>query len=950
MKNFSRLISILLFLFFFAYGIPDDLSGYYLAPKSVAKSQTSNSEHSFANPYEATLIALFSQTDEMEETSTAQIQTALTALFLIVLDQIKLRESELFDQHAPLAENAVNLSSTVEIAQIIRNVLPILEKSGAEIDPVMKNICSVLNKKTSVLLKFSNALCWFFIHEFTELDSFELLLSDLPDEPEDEEETNPGFQNASLLESGIDPPLNHFIQMLEEEAAGTMIKEDVYDTQEFKEEAALNNMESELLELEKRPHASIRSLVEIRLLEKHGIAFNELLQALSRKDQPENVRTITDAARKFKLSQEVRPETMDAVIDGIKTRLLDQYITPLRNEFLQLTQRYRRILFLASQGKIRIIRANQGGTRTYYLIEFTDDVIFKKDQAFTRGERFVIPFPRAVNKSDWELSESFKIMFNEYLVQTFIRHVRRENPYLYAFVHPLLEYSDGRHFAFQMHRYVESDPDSVYNSDFMAKEAGLILSQMEELKQLSVLLLQGKIPSDEIRLKLLTLIRTKLESKIQHLSETEDREENIRIVREISLLQDILPKIVSAEISPADQTLRVQLEPEELQFLVWGILQEAVLLGSERMKTLFKNARLVCMQMVGMYHSLHQMGVIHGDPKPANILFGMKSGLELIDFGFSRILTLSRYFFPGRAVGTMSLMAPEWVWVPELNDKKDTWSVAALWIPLLSVFSDNIGGRLRLQMHEYHRQVEKGDEPENPAFESCYNLVKDRIAKYGNTNYEVLLGVFEHYIDPEKKFPADKVAEFRKIIDELMDNIILSVLGTDVESAFSEYFHFLFTLGLKMDPEKRAKTTVGTEGIIACSEEYIASAAGSEDPIVKTASMIFNRYQSGRIKTVSVRNQVLARMIGDISRLHAAGELIITGEQDQLLPETQILFHFSSAWENYFQNDEMIDNSPQGIESWIHALESSVLIKPVSRNRSFGLDQFVHHMGILVSS
>ena len=62
--------------------------------------------------------------------------------------------------------------------------------------------------------------------------------------------------------------------------------------------------------------------------------------------------------------------------------------------------------------------------------------------------------------------------------------------------------------------------------------------------------------------------------------------------------------------------------------------------------------------LTGGMEAAHAHGILHGDLKPANVLFG-KDRIRLVDFSASKILGLDRLTATGEISGTPAYMAPE---------------------------------------------------------------------------------------------------------------------------------------------------------------------------------------------------------------------------------------------------------------------------------------------------
>jgi serine/threonine-protein kinase len=82
----------------------------------------------------------------------------------------------------------------------------------------------------------------------------------------------------------------------------------------------------------------------------------------------------------------------------------------------------------------------------------------------------------------------------------------------------------------------------------------------------------------------------------------------------------------------------------------------------------------------------HEQRIIHGDIKPANVLFGKGDVVKLADFGLSRLLGRSgtSLSLHGEFIGTPEYMAPEVLTGHKTYPTSDLWSAAALFYRLLT--------------------------------------------------------------------------------------------------------------------------------------------------------------------------------------------------------------------------------------------------------------------------
>ena len=100
--------------------------------------------------------------------------------------------------------------------------------------------------------------------------------------------------------------------------------------------------------------------------------------------------------------------------------------------------------------------------------------------------------------------------------------------------------------------------------------------------------------------------------------------------------------------------------------------------------------------------AVHDHGVLHGDLKPANIVWPEEGGPRLVDFGASKILGLDRLTATGEVSGTPAYMAPEVLTgKADVDHRIDVYGLGIVLYETLSArqpFHDSHVGRLMMKI------------------------------------------------------------------------------------------------------------------------------------------------------------------------------------------------------------------------------------------------------------
>ncbi len=109
----------------------------------------------------------------------------------------------------------------------------------------------------------------------------------------------------------------------------------------------------------------------------------------------------------------------------------------------------------------------------------------------------------------------------------------------------------------------------------------------------------------------------------------------------------------------------------------------------QNQKISLKNTLSIVSQILKAIHAAHKLGVIHRDIKTANIIQCKDSNvIKLADFGIARFAENNSMTLTGAIVGTPRYMAPEQMFGLKVDERADLFSVAMVFIELLTALPD----------------------------------------------------------------------------------------------------------------------------------------------------------------------------------------------------------------------------------------------------------------------
>lgn len=79
----------------------------------------------------------------------------------------------------------------------------------------------------------------------------------------------------------------------------------------------------------------------------------------------------------------------------------------------------------------------------------------------------------------------------------------------------------------------------------------------------------------------------------------------------------------------------------------------------------------------------HDLGIIHRDIKPGNVLITSEGDPKIVDFGLAKLAAQTRLTKTGTSLGTVSYMSPEQAMGEEVDRRTDLWALGVMLYEML---------------------------------------------------------------------------------------------------------------------------------------------------------------------------------------------------------------------------------------------------------------------------
>jgi serine/threonine protein kinase len=322
----------------------------------------------------------------------------------------------------------------------------------------------------------------------------------------------------------------------------------------------------------------------------------------------------------------------------------------------------------------------------------------------------------------------------------------------------------------------------------------------------------------------------------------------------------------------------------------------------------FRTVATIGVQAAEALEYAHQMGVVHRDVKPANLILDGRDHLWVTDFGLARIQTGPGSTPLGDVVGTLRYMSPEQAaGDPSIDPRGDVYSLGATLYELLALrpaFPSADRG-------EYLRQVIEDDPTPLRALNRAVpveleTIVLKAMAKAPADRY----GTAQELADDLRRYLDDRPITARRptrwerarkwgkrhpsALAVLVVALLLGVVGFAVSTALIARAHAHERKRAEEAEERLRLARRAVDDMLQFSEEELANAPHLRPLRQRLSEVTFDYYEElielqqdnpAALAELSATRDRVARILADIAVLRGAGQIYLVCEpavQDDL--------------------------------------------------------------------
>lgn len=322
----------------------------------------------------------------------------------------------------------------------------------------------------------------------------------------------------------------------------------------------------------------------------------------------------------------------------------------------------------------------------------------------------------------------------------------------------------------------------------------------------------------------------------------------------------------------------------------------------------FRTVATIGVQAADALEYAHQMGVVHRDVKPANLILDGRDHLWVTDFGLARIQTAPGSTPIGDVVGTLRYMSPEQAaGDPAIDPRGDVYSLGATLYELLALRPAFPSA----DRSEYLRQVVEDDPTPLRTLNRAVpveleTIVLKAMAKAPTDRYSTaneLADDLRRYLDyrpilarrPTRWERARKWARRHpSAVSVLVIALFLGVIGFAVSTALIARAHAHERKRAEEAEERLRLARRAVDDMLQFSEEELANAQHLRPLRQRLSEVTFDYYQElielqqdnpAALAELSATRDRVAQILADIAVLRGAGQVYLVCEpavQDDL--------------------------------------------------------------------